>query len=130
MAKLSKVMYCGKCGFLGSFRSFRWTSCSCKNMAARFKSSAKVHVEVIAQRRQYARILETNVLLLKHWGTLLKPGEVDEVRWSPRGQLLIDRGERVVLDYVRVRKPHRPRLHLGRSRVSGFRMGERKTVCN
>lgn len=97
--KNRKVLFCGLCYDLRAFgRNF--TLCRCGNMAARWKSSHRINVEVVAIRKKYARIIETNELLLKHWATLLKVGEVSEVSWCRFRQREIDQALKLPRDYV------------------------------
>lgn len=107
--KSQRVMYCGRCGFVGSFVPKRFTKCWCGNMAARYESATRGRVEVIAIRKGFARIMETNELLQQHFAALLKVGDVPEVRWSPVLQKKIDKEGKLVTDFVRAKKPWRRR---------------------
>lgn len=117
-------MYCGLCGELRSFNSVRFTVCRCGNMAARYKSKAHIHVQVIALRKDKARILETNELLERHWATLLKVGEVNDINWDPIRQKQIDDGGKLVTEFVNRRDRERKvQRHHERFKSHRFNLG-------
>lgn len=111
------ALLCGKCGDMRSFKAERWTRCACGNMAARFRSTSQLEVDVIAIHKHLAKIIEPKVLLRKHWAMIRKVGE-GNTAWAPviqrrideQGMLIwIDDRGILVSDFARARKRKKPR---------------------
>lgn len=97
------VLLCGKCGDMLSFKPFFWAQCTCGNMAARFKTKARLEVEVIAVHKHLAKIIEPKVLLSNHWALIRKVGE-GNTAWAPVIQKQIDECGMLVSDFTKKRK--------------------------
>lgn len=96
-----KVLFCARCRDMRALHGLLWVQCMCGNSAARFKTSAHVNVEVIALHKEDVRIFEPNRLFVKHWATLLKVGEVDDISFAPALQKSIDDGQKLPIDFVK-----------------------------
>lgn len=80
-------------------------------MAARWKTNARVRIEVIAMRRGAARIIDLTLAVLNHEASFLKIGENREIAWCHVRQKEIDEFRKMVADYVPVLKKRRIREH-------------------